>query len=99
MRKTLTFNELKDIKTNSYRRVIIFSEIDLGFFVNNSFHNYIDLENMEYIMEQYLICFRNTEKILPYLFIFNEADIPNNEEFFENSNWVIVKEMKIVKEK
>jgi len=91
MRKTLTYKELTDIKTNSYRRVIIFSENHLVIFKSGAFNNYIELENMEYIMEKYLVCVRNTEKNLPYLFIFNNIEVPENKEFFDSSNWIIVK--------
>lgn len=99
MRKTLTLDELKDIKTNSYRRIIIFSESDLDLFKEGSFNNYFSEEDIEYVIEKYLICVKNTEKNLqdfssknlPYLFIFNDVEVPKNKEFFESSNWIIIK--------
>ena len=91
MRKTLTLEDLKDIKTNSYRRIVIFSDIDLDLFKNNAFQNYIELKNMENIMKQYLTLVKNTEKNMPYLFIFN-CVVPDNEEFFESSNWIILRD-------
>jgi len=93
MRKTITYNDLKEVKTNIYRRVIIFSEKELYIFKENSFYNYVKSEKIDFIISEYLKCVENTGKTdLPYLFIFNKVEV-ENEEFLESCNWLrIVKD-------
>lgn len=92
MRKSINYNELKDIKTTSYRRIIIFSNNEMYIFKKNSFHTYIRFEKMEFIMNEYIKCVKNTGEInLPYLFIFNNVEILDNVKFFDSSNWIIIK--------
>ena len=87
----MKYEELCNINTAPYRRIIIFSQKEMYIFKSSCFYNYIKLEKLDLIVNSYLNCIEKTKKInLPYLFIFNKVDITDNETFLENSNWIVV---------